>query len=113
MFEHWEAAEATVVATRRLSNWSRQGLQGAECPYDYIVDVRPEGQPVFRATFHDALMHGYVQHPAEGDVVNDSGMTGFAFTRESVNKFGTSEPMQAAGAAALYLAWGRRRALKL
>jgi hypothetical protein len=70
MFEHWEAAEATVVATRRLSNWSRQGVHGPACPYEYIVDVRPDGQPVFRATFHDALMHGSVNHPAESDVVN-------------------------------------------
>ena len=70
MFEHWESAEATVVATRRLSNWSRQGVEGPACPYEYIVDVRPAGEPTFRATFHDALMHGNVKHPAEGDVVN-------------------------------------------
>jgi hypothetical protein len=70
MFEHWEPAEATVVATRRLGNWSRQGLKGPDCPYEFIVDVRPPGQETFRTTFHDALMHGYVKHPAQGDVVN-------------------------------------------
>ena len=69
MFEHWEPAPATVVATERLSNWSRQNLHGPACPYEYIVDVQPS-QPAFRATFHDALMHGYVKHPAQGDVVN-------------------------------------------
>jgi hypothetical protein len=70
MFEHWEPAQATVVATRRLSNRSRQGLEGHACPYEYIVDVRPSDQPPFRATFHDALMHGYVKHPGQGDVVD-------------------------------------------
>jgi hypothetical protein len=66
MFEHWEPAPATVVAVKRLSNWSRQGLEGPACPYEYIVDVQPSDQPPFRATFHDALMHGYGAAPGAG-----------------------------------------------
>lgn len=80
-------------------------------PLSLVADVLTVA--VFDADLLDDVFCNLVAVNSEGDVVNDSGMTGFAFTRESVNKFGTSEPMQAAGAAALYLAWGRRRALKL
>jgi len=32
--------------------------------------VRPPDQPPFRATFHDALTHGDVRHPQQGDLVH-------------------------------------------
>jgi hypothetical protein len=62
----WEPAQATVVATRILDNWSRTNAT----PYEYVVDVRPADEAPFRATFHDPLMHGHWNHPAQGDVVN-------------------------------------------
>jgi hypothetical protein len=32
--------------------------------------VRPEGQPAFKAKFHEPLMHGFYDHPFEGHVVH-------------------------------------------
>jgi hypothetical protein len=66
----WEPAEATIVSERLLTNWGRGARGNATVPHEYVVDVRPQAQPPFRATFHEPLMHGHYDHPRPGDVVN-------------------------------------------
>jgi len=67
----WQPAQATVIATRPLGNWSHGvGAYGGDItPHEYVVDVRPPGEPMFRATFHEPLMHGRYRHAQKGDVV--------------------------------------------
>jgi len=68
MFKNsWESAEATVVAERLLTHWSRSS--GA-VPHEYVVDVRPLDRAPFRATFHEPLLHGHYDHPGPGEVIN-------------------------------------------
>jgi hypothetical protein len=70
MFGHdWESAEATIIAERLLTNWSR-GTGDATVPHEYVADVSPQGEAPFRATFHEPLMHGHSEHPRPGEVVN-------------------------------------------
>jgi len=68
----WEQAQATVVAVKDLSNWSgdpdSQSTQSR--PHEYVVDVRPDGQPPFRATFRDSYVRGTMDHPVEGQLIN-------------------------------------------
>jgi len=67
----WETAEATVVAVKDLANWSGdpQSQTTQSKPHEYVVDVRPEGQPPFRATFRDPYVRGHMDHPDEGQVI--------------------------------------------
>src|SRR6266487_2400174 len=70
MFERdWELAEATIITERLLTHWSR-GAGDATVPREYVADVRPQGQPPFRATFHEPLIHGHYDHPRAGQVAN-------------------------------------------
>jgi hypothetical protein len=66
---------------------------------------------VIDATLFDQVFSDLVAVNSEGRVINDTATTGFAFTESSVTRFSTSEPMQAAGAATLRLAWKRQRSL--
>jgi len=71
------------------------------------VRFNSEGMIVFDKIFDDIVAVN-----SEGRVISDSGMTGFPFTAESVRRFcGDGEPMQAAGAAVLTLAWSHRERL--
>jgi hypothetical protein len=55
---------------------------------------------------------GLVTTNAEGRVVSEDDATGIPFTREAVARFAEGgEPMQAAGAAVLSLAWEHRAKL--
>jgi hypothetical protein len=67
---------------------------------------------VFDAGLFDAEFAGLVTANAEGRIVTGHGTTGFPFTAEVVARFaGGTEPMQAAGAATLQLAWKHRALL--
>jgi hypothetical protein len=61
---------------------------------------------VIDAAVFDEVFADMVASNAEGRVLGVAG--GFAFTQANVERFVTSEPMQAAGAAALFLAWQHR-----
>jgi len=67
----WETAEATVIAVKELTSWSGDPSSDftQSKPHEYVVDVRPEGQPQFRATFRDPYIRGYMDHPQEGQVI--------------------------------------------
>jgi hypothetical protein len=57
----------------------------------------------------DEIFAGLVATNAEGLVLGGAGGTdGFAFTQGNIERFVGSEPMQAAGAAVLSLAWQHR-----
>jgi hypothetical protein len=64
--EGWEEAQATVVASKALLNWSHQG----EIPHEYVLDVRSKDGEVFRATTHTPLMHGSWKRLSDGQTVN-------------------------------------------
>ncbi len=66
---------------------------------------------VIDADLFDEVFANLVAVNSEGRIINDTATTGFAFTEASVHRFSAREPMQAAGAAALRLAWKHRRAL--
>jgi hypothetical protein len=64
---------------------------------------------VFGSDVFDGLFGGLVAANDEGRVVSWPGMTGIPFTAPVVRRFaGGGEPMQAAGAAVLELAWRHR-----
>jgi len=60
---------------------------------------------VFEAELFDDVFAGLVAVNSEGRVITDGGTTGFALGDSTVARFSGSEPMQAAGAAVLRLAW--------
>jgi hypothetical protein len=67
---------------------------------------------VFDSELFDTEFAGLVTVNAEGRIVTGHGTTGFPFTAEAVARFaGGTEPMQAAGAAVLQLAWKHRALL--
>jgi hypothetical protein len=67
---------------------------------------------VIDADVFDDVFAGLVAGNTEGRVLgHDTG--GFAFTRGNVERFAAHEPMQAAGAAVLTLAWEQREQLTL
>jgi hypothetical protein len=66
---------------------------------------------VIDASVFDEVFSGLVSVNSEGRIINDTATTGFAFTESSVKRFSAHEPMQAAGAATLRLAWKHRRPL--
>jgi hypothetical protein len=68
----WEKAEATAVAVKEITSWTGDPDSDVtqSIPHEYVVDVRPEGQPPFRATFRDAFVRGHMDHPSEGQVIN-------------------------------------------
>ncbi len=67
----WETAEATVAAVKDLASWTGDpdSATTQSRPHEYVVDVRPEGQAPFRATFRDPYIRGYRDHPSEGQVI--------------------------------------------
>ncbi|HEY3906273.1 MAG TPA: hypothetical protein VGM14_20350 [Streptosporangiaceae bacterium] len=68
---------------------------------------------VIDADLFDEVFANLVAVNSEGRIINDTATTGFAFTESSVHRFSTREPMQAAGAAILRLAWKHQRSLLL
>ncbi|MGI9008760.1 MAG: hypothetical protein ACR2FU_21660 [Streptosporangiaceae bacterium] len=79
-------------------------------PLTLVADIL--AVTVFDADLFDAAFSGLVEDNAEGKVVTSRGKTGFAFTEQAVSRFTSgAEPMQAAGAAVLQLAWTHRALL--
>ena len=76
-------------------------------PLSFAVDILTVA--VFDGDLFDATFGGLVTTNAEGRVVIERDATGIPFTRKAVARFAEGgEPMQAAGAAALCLAWEHR-----
>ena len=67
---------------------------------------------VVDAAFFDRVFGACVRHNAEGRVVTDAaGRVGVPFVPSQVERFARHEPMQAAGAAVLTVAWQHRNVL--
>ncbi|MEV7007751.1 hypothetical protein [Streptosporangium sp. NPDC051022] len=75
-------------------------------PLTFATDILAVS--VFEAEAFDALLGGIVEENEEGRVV---GAGGIPFRAEQVTRYVRDEPMQAAGAAVLELAWEHRLAL--
>lgn len=95
------AGLAAARSAGKLTVWCL-GL-GAD-PLTLAIDVLCVA--VFAGDTFDALFGGLVGSNAEGRV-----MTGIPFTAGTVDRFTRDEPMQAAGAAVLELAWQHRKHL--
>ena len=79
-------------------------------PLSLVADILVVA--VFDAQVFDAEFAGLVPGNAEGRLVSDRGQAGFSFTKRNVTRFSSgAEPMQAAGAAVLQLAWKHRAQL--
>ena len=105
----WEFYRKLTEA--RLAGDVRLWIVGAGVdPLTLVADILAVA--VFDAPLFDDVFGNLVAANSEGDVVSDVGTVGFAFTEGSVGRFSTGhEPMQAAGAAVLQLAWEHRRSL--
>ena len=72
---------------------------------------------VFDQHVFDELFHDLVATNAEGDIVGatttGAGTIGIPFTQATVERFTSTQPMQAAGAALLDLAWRHRDTLTI
>jgi hypothetical protein len=66
---------------------------------------------VIDADVFDVVFAGLVSRNAEGVVLGGAAARGFPFDEPTVRRFTGSEPMQAAGAATLALAWQFRAVL--
>ena len=76
-------------------------------PLSLAVDILTVA--VFDGDFFDTAFGGLVTINTEGRVVSEREATGIPFTGETVSRFADgSEPMQAAGAAVIRLAWQHR-----
>jgi hypothetical protein len=79
-------------------------------PLSLVADILTVA--LFDADVFDAVFPAVVAGNAEGRLVSGQEQTGFAFTGQNVARFaGGAEPMQAAGAALLHLAWKHRALL--
>jgi hypothetical protein len=90
-------------------HWLGLGLD----PLTLVVDMLTVA--VFDAPVFDAVFAGLVPANAEGRMVTGEDATGttigIPFRAATVERFTTAEPMQAAGAALLRLAWRHRATL--
>ena len=101
---------------RRLAAARAAGALGVWCvgagvdPLTLATDILTVA--VFDAGVFDSLFAGLVAGNAEGRVVVRDGSAAIPFTRKMVEQFSDgTEPVQAAGAALLRLAWRHRRQL--
>lgn len=108
-YDHWDFY-------RRLTAGRDAGKLGVWClglgvdPLTLVADILTVA--VFDPDLFDAVFSGLVADNAEGHVVSSRGETGFSFTEKVVSRFTIgAEPMQAAGAAVLQLAWNHRALL--
>jgi hypothetical protein len=101
-------ADARRAGTLRV-HWLGLGLD----PLTLVVDMLTVA--VFDAPVFDAVFAGLVSANAEGHIVTGEDATGttigIPFRASTVERFTTAEPMQAAGAALLRLAWTHRGTL--
>ncbi len=101
------------TACRRLTGARDAGRLGVWClgmgvdPLTLVADILTVA--VFDADVFDAAFSGLVAGNAEGRIITSQGEAGFPFTEQVVARFTNgTEPMQAAGAATLQLAWNHR-----
>jgi hypothetical protein len=104
---------------RQLSTARKTGRLRVSClglgvdPLTLAVDILTTA--VFDSDLFDTTFDGLVAANAEGRVIASQGAScapGVPFTSEAVDRFaGGAEPMQAAGAATLQLAWRHRNSL--
>jgi len=89
--------------------WLGLGMDPLSLVTDFLIAAVFD-QPVF-----DDLFHGIVTTNAEGDLLGAStsgaGTVGIPLTQATVEQFTGTQPMQAAGAALLDLAWRHRGSL--
>ena len=108
-YEDWQFYRELTAAreTGRLGVWCL-GL-GVD-PLSLAADIMTVA--VFDADIFDAVFPAVVTDNDEGRLVTGQDQAGFAFAEDNVARFaGGAEPMQAAGAAVLRLAWQHRAAL--
>jgi hypothetical protein len=98
---------------RHLTGARDAGRLGVWClgmgvdPLTLVADILTVA--VFDADVFDAAFSGLVAGNAEGRIITSQGEAGFPFTEQVVARFTNgTEPMQAAGAATLQLAWNHR-----
>jgi hypothetical protein len=112
--EGWPFARALAAARRTgtvRAHWLGLGVDPLSLVADLLVAV------VVDAPAFDELFAGLVATNDEGDLVAGDGtadgpsVTGFPFTAATVERLLVDEPMQAAGAAVLDLAWRHRASL--
>jgi len=101
---------------RRLTDAMRAGRLTVHClglgvdPLSFATDLLAVA--VFDADLFDAEFAGLVARNAEGRVITGGGAAGIPFTAGTVDRLaGGREPLQAAGAALLRLAWEHRKHL--
>lgn len=101
---------------RRLTDGRGTGKLRVWClgmgvdPLTLVADILTVA--VFDSDLFDDAFASVVMDNAEGRVITSQGKTGFLFTEQTVSRFTSgAEPMQAAGAAVLQLAWIHRAQL--
>ncbi len=101
---------------RRLTDAREAGKLRVWClgmgvdPLTLVADILTVA--VFDSDLYDDAFASPVSANAEGRVITSQGETGFSFTEQVVSRFTSgAEPMQAAGAAVLQLAWTHRALL--
>ena len=111
-YQRWPLYAALAGARHAGSlrvHWLGLGVD----PLTLVVDMLTVA--VFDAPVFDAVFAGLVSANAEGRIVTGEDATGttigIPFRAATVERFTTAEPMQAAGAALLRLAWRHRDAL--
>jgi hypothetical protein len=105
---HAELAKARRAGTLRVY-WLGLGIDPLTLAADMLTVA------VFDSGVFDTVLAGLVTGNDEGRMVTGRGGTtagaGVAFTPESIERFADGEPMQAAGAALLRIAWAHRESL--
>jgi hypothetical protein len=112
-YETWPFAEAITRAVHERSASAYAFGLGVD-PLTLATDLLTV--VVIDAHLYDVLFDGVVATNAEGEVMSSPGRGegspyGLPFTGEVVARFVHDEPMQAAGAALLWLAWEQRESL--
>jgi hypothetical protein len=100
----------SLTAARQAGKLNVACLGVGVDPLTFAVDILTAA--VFDGDLFDATFDGLVNANAEGRVISGPDATGIPFTGEAVDRFAEGgEPMQAAGAAVLTLAWEHRAKL--
>lgn len=106
----YRALTAARDAGRITAHWLGLGVDPLSFVCDLLVVI------VFDSDAFDSLLGGTVGTNAEGQLVasqTGQAVAGIPFTSDATRRLTTDEPMQAAGAALLDLAWLHRSQLRL
>ena len=105
-YSRWDFYQS-LTAARQAGKLNVACLGIGVDPLSLAVDILTVA--VFDGDTFDAAFGDLVTANAEGRVVSEHDATGIPFTSEAVTRFAEGgEPMQAAGAAVLSLAWRHR-----